>query len=72
MTAAGQTSYTITYLEMTEPSGIPHVAPPSVRHAVMRAAKPPPHYYRYLYDAVGGPWNWVDRKRLPQETFCHK
>lgn len=64
MSRAVPSTYTITYLEMTESSGIPHVAPPSVRHAVMRAAKPPIHYYRYLYDAVGQPWQWIDRKRL--------
>ena len=55
----------VTELEMTERPALHvlHVPVPSVRHGVMRAAPIPVHFYRYLYDAVGRPHHWVDRKR---------
>lgn len=36
-------------------------APDGVR--VVRAAPPGVRFYRFLYDAVGAPWHWYDRKR---------
>jgi GNAT superfamily N-acetyltransferase len=36
-------------------------APDGVR--VVRASPPGVRFYRYLYDAVGAPWHWYDRKR---------
>ena len=52
----------VTELVMTERPAL-HAPVPSVRHGVMRAAPIPVHFYRYLYDAVGRPYHWVDRKR---------
>ena len=64
--AGDQVSVTITYLEQTSrPALAP--APPAaekLRLALMRAIKPPAHFYRYLYDLVGAPYNWVSRRRL--------
>src|ERR1700683_575459 len=54
----------VTFLEMrARPSAIP---PPQPRGkiALLRANRPPVHFYRYLYDAIGGDYHWVDRKRL--------
>jgi GNAT superfamily N-acetyltransferase len=54
----------VTFLEMrARPSAIP---PPQPRGkiALLRANRPPVHFYRYLYDTIGGDYHWVDRKRL--------
>jgi ribosomal protein S18 acetylase RimI-like enzyme len=70
---------TVTYLAMTTPpSGHP---PPSplLKTAILHAEKPPPHFYRYLYDTIGAPYFWVERrswtndklvKHLAQEEFA--
>ena len=55
---------TVTFLEMRQrPSGL---VPPQPRGkiAILRAEKPSVHFYRYLYDAVGKDYVWVDRKKL--------
>ena len=54
---------TITYLEMRAPPAEP--GPPAPEGAaLLRAAPCTVAYYRYLYDAVGRPWLWTDRKTL--------
>lgn len=55
-----------TYLERTDPpEGEPLPAPEGV--VVMRANPPTVSFYRFLYDAVGRPWRWTDRKALDDE-----
>jgi GNAT superfamily N-acetyltransferase len=50
-----------THLEMQrEPAGELPPAPDGVK--VVRATPPGVRFYRYLYDAVGAPWHWYDRK----------
>jgi GNAT superfamily N-acetyltransferase len=54
----------VTFLDMkTHPSAVP---PPQPRGkiALLRALNPPVHFYRYLYDAIGHDYYWVDRKKL--------
>lgn len=55
---------TVTFLEMTaEP--LLHIAPPgNLKISLMRAEAPAVAFYRFLYDAVGRSFHWVDRKRL--------
>jgi GNAT superfamily N-acetyltransferase len=54
----------VTFLEMkSRPSAIPPPQPKG-KVALLRARHPPVHFYRYLYDAVGRDYHWVDRKRL--------
>lgn len=55
---------TVTFLEMTEPR-LQHVPAPALKLMLMRAEKPTLGFYRYLYDAVGAPYHWLDRKRMP-------
>ena len=44
---------TVTFLEMVaKPSALPPPSPRG-RHAILRAEKPAPHFYRYLYDTIG-------------------
>ena len=55
---------TVTFLEM---KGKPAVLPPPQplgKVAILRAQEPPLHFYRYLYDTIGGPYHWVDRRRM--------
>jgi len=52
----------VTFLEMTEPQHPPSHPPANLRVALMRAVKPPLHFYRYLYDIIGRRFAWVDRR----------
>lgn len=55
---------TVTFLEM---KARPHAIPPPQpkgKIALLRAEHPSTHFYRYLYDAVGRTYKWVDRKKL--------
>lgn len=55
---------TVTFLEMTKkPSALPP-PPPKGKVALLKTDNPPVHFYRYLYDAIGGPYLWVDRKKI--------
>jgi GNAT superfamily N-acetyltransferase len=61
----GKLETTITYLEMTERPPHPHVVPPQgMKLALLRAKPPSVGFYRYLYDTVGGPWLWYERRAL--------
>ena len=60
---------TITYLEMTErPDALPAVTPPKGT-TLLRAEQPPVSFYRYLYNTVGGPWLWYERRAMDDETL---
>ncbi len=60
---------TVTFFEMTaKPSALPPPQPRG-RHAILKAENPTPHFYRYLYDAIGGPYLWVDRKKVTTEAL---
>jgi GNAT superfamily N-acetyltransferase len=55
---------TITYLEMlARPAGRRFPAPLETL-AVMRAEDCTVSFYRYLYDAVGEPWLWFERRMI--------
>lgn len=61
---------TVTFLEMrAKPSVLP---PPQPRGkvALLRVEKPATHFYRYLYDAIGKDYYWVDRKRLDDDALA--
>ena len=54
----------VTFLEMkTKPSALPPPQPKG-KIALLRAERPPVHFYRYLYDAIGRGYKWVDRKKV--------
>lgn len=54
---------TIVYLEMwTRPAA--EAAAPRADVAVVRAHSPTVSYYRFLYDQVGGPWLWYERRDM--------
>jgi GNAT superfamily N-acetyltransferase len=53
-----------THLEMTERPTRPTVPCPAGQYAVLHLEHCSVHFYRYLYDLVGTPWLWTDRRRL--------
>ncbi len=61
---------TVTFLEMlAKPNGLPPPQPKG-KIAILRAEHPSVHFYRYLYDAVGRDYYWVDRKKMDDEALA--
>jgi GNAT superfamily N-acetyltransferase len=60
---------TVTYLEMlSRPERV--VPPPREGLLVLHARRPTVRYYRFLYDAVGGPWQWLSCRKLSDEELA--
>ncbi len=60
----------ITYLEMTEQPNRPTVPMPAgLKLALLRVEHPSIAFYRFLYDRVGAPWFWYERKQLTDEAL---
>ncbi len=56
----------VTQLEMTEPPTRPTVPfPAGLKLALLRVEAPSLAFYRFLYDQVGDPWFWHERKHWP-------
>ena len=53
-----------TYLEMLARPGNNGTPPPGDGIEIIRSQQPTLAFYRFLYDAVGGDFQWVDRKLL--------
>ena len=60
---------TITYLKQVEPPRMASPPPPAGKVALLRAIEPSVKFYRYLFDAVGGPHRWVSRRYMDDETL---
>jgi GNAT superfamily N-acetyltransferase len=52
----------ITYLEMREPPTTPRIPAPHAKLALMRVENCTVSFYRYLYETVGTPWLWYQRR----------
>ncbi|MBT3536800.1 MAG: GNAT family acetyltransferase, partial [Rhodospirillaceae bacterium] len=61
----------ITYLEMLARPSLPQIVPKTRQYALMGAHDISVNFYRYLYDAVGRPWYWTDRKKLSDEELAN-
>ncbi len=61
---------TVTYLEMRAPPRKPATPAPIGKLAILRAERPTLSFYRYLYNTVGGPWNWTERRLLDDEALA--
>ena len=59
----------ITYLEMHARPAHLNVAPPAGDLAIVQAKPPTISFYRYLYDTVGGGWQWHERRVMSDETL---
>jgi GNAT superfamily N-acetyltransferase len=60
---------TVTFLEMKAKPAVIPPPHPSTKVAILKAEKPPVHFYRYLYDTIGEPYFWVDRRRLDDSAL---
>lgn len=66
----GKLRVVVTYLEMTtRPTG-PKQRPPVEKVALLRAEHPTVSFYRYLYNTVGEPWLWSERRRVSDEALA--
>lgn len=65
-----QIEVTITYLEQTARPVLPTPAAPRRKTALMRVERPPVHFYRYLYDLVGAPYNWISRRKISDDDLA--
>lgn len=61
---------TVTFLEMKAKPSLPPPPQPTGKLAILRADKPPVHFYRYLYDTIGAQYYWVDRRRLTDSALA--
>jgi GNAT superfamily N-acetyltransferase len=53
---------TVTYLEMFERPPAASLPPPAGKLALIRAERCTVPFYRYLYETVGTPWVWFERR----------
>jgi GNAT superfamily N-acetyltransferase len=60
----GKLRVVVTYLEMTTQPANPKQRPPMEKLALLRAERPTVSFYRYLYNTVGEPWLWADRRKM--------
>ncbi len=72
----GTLRVTITYLQMVrQPTGSPK-RPPLSELAVFRVKQPSLPFYRFLYNEVGHPWLWYERRAMAdadlQDILCHQ
>ena len=66
---AGQLADTITYLEMTAKPLRPPRPAPATKLALLRAERCTASFYRYLYNIVGEPWLWFERRLWTDEQL---
>jgi GNAT superfamily N-acetyltransferase len=67
-----QLDVTIVYLEMWARPPKPLPDPPRADVTVVRAYAPTASFYRYLYDQVGGPWLWYERRQMSDERLLQE
>jgi GNAT superfamily N-acetyltransferase len=61
---------TITYLEMLERPAGRRMPAPLGKLALMRAEACTVSFYRYLYDTVGEPWLWFERRIIEDDAVA--
>ncbi|MCP5150037.1 MAG: GNAT family N-acetyltransferase [Ectothiorhodospiraceae bacterium] len=66
----GHLEVVITYLEMRAPPSPRGVSPHRAEKlALMRAERPTVSFYRYLYNTVGAPWLWYERRKMDDDRL---
>lgn len=60
---------TVTYLAMHARPGAANPPPPLLKFAILRSEKPAVHFYRYLYNTIGQPYFWVERRLWNDEKL---
>ncbi len=61
---------TVTALEMFKRPSRPPAPIPLLKLALMRLDPPTVPFYRYLFNTVGGPWNWYSRRFLDDAALA--
>jgi len=61
---------TVTYLEMNARPAPPGPPRPAMKTAILRCDHPPVHFYRYLYDTIGRPYFWVERRKWSNDALA--
>ncbi|MBC8038834.1 MAG: GNAT family N-acetyltransferase [Rhizobiales bacterium] len=61
---------TVTFLEMRAEPRLHVPTPVNSKLMLMRAEKPSIGFYRFLYDAVGRSYHWIDRKQLDDAALA--
>lgn len=59
----------ITYLQMTARPAAPSLPAPA-HSALLRCEWPTVSFYRYLYEGVGAPWLWYERRVIDDRTLA--
>ena len=62
---------TITYLEMLEKPSFEKIEFPN-NTEVKEISNIPIHFYRYLYNTVGEPWLWYERRKIDDEELSKR
>src|ERR1700720_1798734 len=60
----------ITYLEVKARPVLPRIPAPYAKLALIRTENCTVSFYRYLYETVGTPWLWYDRRLLDEATLA--
>src|SRR5437763_7262940 len=60
----------ITYLEMRAKPVLPRIPAPLGKLALMRAEGCTVSFYRYLYETVGTPWLWYERRLIDDAALA--
>jgi len=60
----------ITYLEMRGAPKTPHSPAPLARLALMQVENCTVSFYRYLYETVGTPWLWYQRRMMTDAALA--
>jgi GNAT superfamily N-acetyltransferase len=60
----------VTYLEMFTRPPARHLPAPLGKLALMRAEPCSVSFYRYLYETVGTPWVWFERRLMSDEALA--
>ncbi|MDY0885028.1 GNAT family acetyltransferase [Dongia soli] len=61
---AAKLDVVVTYLEMTSRPTRPSTPMPLGNYALLKLEEPTVAYYRYLYNTVGEPWFWYERREI--------
>ncbi|MGB1612024.1 MAG: GNAT family N-acetyltransferase [Arenicellales bacterium] len=65
----GTLSVTITHLEMTRAPSGSAMRSPAAGLAILRVKTPTVPFYRFLYNHVGEPWLWYERRAMSDKTL---